>query len=205
MLKLYGTPNTRSTRVAWALEEAGAEYEFILVQLAKGEHKQPGFLSINPAGKIPTLVDGDLVLSESAAICTYIGDKFPQSGLVPPVTDLANRARYLQWCFFAMTELESPLWTGEKHARLPKEKQLPSLLETCRAEFDRAAAVLTQHLQGREYAIGEGFTAADIILARVLNWARVRGVTLNETLGSYADRMLARPAVARAAAKESAT
>lgn len=203
MIKLYGTPNTRSTRVAWALEEAGAEYEFILVQLAKGEQKQPAFLSVNPAGKIPTLVDGDLVLSESAAICTYIGDKFPQSGLVPPVTDLANRARYLQWCFFAMTELESSLWTGEKHARLPKEKQLPEVLEACRTEFDHAAAVLAQHLQGREYAVDSGFTAADIILARVLNWARGRGITLNETLGNYADRMLARPAVARAAARES--
>jgi len=203
MIKLYGTPNTRSTRVAWALEEAGAEYEFILVQLAKGEHKQPAFLGINPAGKIPTLVDGDLVLSESAAICTYIGDKFPQSGLVPPVSDLANRARYLQWCFFAMTELESSLWTGEKHARLPKEKQLPEVLEACRTEFDRAAAVLAQHLQGREYAVGEGFTAADIILARILNWARGCGVVLNPVLENYANRMLARPAVVRATARES--
>lgn len=205
MIKLYGTPNTRSTRVAWALEEAGAEYEFILVQLAKGEHKQPAFLSVNPAGKVPTLVDGDLVLSESAAICTYIGDKFPQSGLVPPVSDPANRARYLQWCFFAMTELETPLWTSEKHLRLlPKERQVPAVVETCKWEFERAADVLTQHLQGRDYAIGEGFTAADIILARVLNWARGREIVLNETLGSYTDRMLARPSVARAHARESA-
>lgn len=205
MLKLYGSPNTRSTRVTWALEEAGAEYEFIHINLKKGEHKQPAFLSINPAGKIPALVDGDLVLSESAAICTYIGDKFPQSGLVPPVSDPANRALYLHWCFFAMTELEAPLWTGEKHAGLlPKERQVPAVIETCKWEFDRAAAVLTQHMQGREYAIGEGFTAADIIFARVLNWARGREITLNETLGNYADRMLARPAVARANAKESA-
>ena len=205
MMKLYGTPNTRSTRVAWALEEAGAEYEFILVQLAKGEHKQPAFLSVNPAGKVPTLVDGDLVLSESAAICTYIGDKFPQSGLVPPVTDLANRALYLQWCFFAMTELEPPLWAMARHTRLyPKERQVPAIVETCKWEFERAAAVLTQHLQGREYAVGIGFTAADIILTRILNWARGQEMALNETLGNYTDRMLARPAVARANAKEAA-
>lgn len=205
MMKLYGTPNTRSTRVAWALEEAGAEYEFILVQLAKGEHKQPAFLSINPAGKVPTLADGDLVLSESAAICTYIGDKFPQSGLMPPVSDPANRALYLQWCFFAMTELETPLWAIARHTRLyPKERQVPAIVETCKWEFERAAAVLTQHLQGREYAIGNSFTAADIILTRILNWARGQEISLNETLGTYTDRMLARPAVARANAKESA-
>ncbi len=205
MMKLYGTPNTRSTRVAWALEEAGAEYEFILVQLAKGEHKQPAFLSVNPAGKVPTLVDGDLVLSESAAICTYIGDKFPQSGLVPPVSDPANRALYLQWCFFAMTELEPPLWAMARHTRLyPKERQVPAVVETCKWEFERAATVLSQHLQGREYAVGSSFTAADIILTRILNWARGQEITLNETLGNYTDRMLARPAVARANSRENA-
>ena len=204
MMKHYGTPNTRSTRVAWALEEAGAEYEFIPVQLAKGEHKQPAFLAINPGGKIPALVDGDLVLTESAAICTYIGDKFPQSGLVPPVTDSANRALYLQWCFFAMTELEPPLWAIARHSRLyPKERQVPAVVETCKWEFERAADVLTQHLQEQDYALDRGFSAADIILARVLNWAQGEGFTLNATLESYLKRMLARPAVARANAKES--
>jgi glutathione S-transferase len=117
----------------------------------------PG-LSVNPGGKVPTLVDGDLVLTESAAICTYIGDKFPQSGLVPPVTDPANRAHYLQWCFFAMTELEAPLWAMARHGRLyPEEKRVPAVIDTCKWEFERAAAVLTQHLQGREYAIGNSF------------------------------------------------
>lgn len=204
MMKLYGAPNTRSTRVAWALEEAGAEYEFIHINMKNGEHKQPAYLSVNPGGKVPTLVDGDLVLTESAAICTYIGDKFPQSGLAPPVSDPANRAHYLQWCFFAMTELEPPLWAMARHTRLyPKERQAPAVVETCKWEFERAAAVLTQHLQGREYAVGSGFTAADIILTRILNWARGEGVPLNPTLKGYVNRMLERPAVERAAARES--
>ncbi len=205
MLKLYGTPDTRSTRVAWALEEAGAEYEFIPIQLTKGEHKQPEFLKINPGGKVPALVDGDLVLTESAAICTYIGDKFPQSGLVPPVSDPANRAHYLQWCFFAMTELEPPLWAIARHSRLyPKERQVPAVVETCQWEFERAANTLTQHLKDRETVVDSGFTAADIILTRILNWARGEGIALNPTLKGYVNRMLARPAVARANARESA-
>ncbi len=206
MMKLYGTPDTRSTRVAWALEEAGAEYEFIHINMKHGEHKLPEFLAINPGGKVPALVDGDLVLTESAAICTYIGDKFPQSGLVPPVSDPANRAHYLQWCFCAMTELEPPLWAIARHSRLyPKERQVPAVVETCQWEFERAANTLTQHLKDREYAVDSGFTAADIILTRILNWARGEGIALNPTLKNYANRMLARPAVKRANARENAT
>ena len=77
MMKLYGYPQTRSTRVAWALEETGAEYEYGLINLKAGEHKQPAFLAINPFGKIPSLVDDGHVMSESSAICTYIAEKFP--------------------------------------------------------------------------------------------------------------------------------
>src|ERR1039457_1163771 len=95
MIRIYGFPNTRSTRATWALEEAQADYEFILVNLSKGEHKKPEFLKVNPGGKVPALVDGDLVLTESAAICTYIGEKFPASGLVP--TQAVERAHYFQW------------------------------------------------------------------------------------------------------------
>jgi len=77
MIKLYGFPQTRSVRAAWALEEAGADYEYELVNLRAGEHKQATFLAINPFGKIPSLVDEGLVVTESAAICTYIAEKFP--------------------------------------------------------------------------------------------------------------------------------
>src|SRR6266581_3450699 len=80
MITLYGCPTTRSTRAAWALEEAGAEYAYVRLDLSKGDGRQPAYLAINPGGKVPTLVDGDLRLTESAAICTYIGDNFPAAG-----------------------------------------------------------------------------------------------------------------------------
>ncbi len=90
MMKLYGYPQTRSARVAWALEEANAEYEYELINLQAGEHKKPAFLAINPFGKIPTLFDNGQVISESAAICTYIAEKFPAAQLIP--TDAQSRA-----------------------------------------------------------------------------------------------------------------
>ena len=205
MIQIYGFPNTRTTRATWALEEAGADYAFIPVNLAQGEHNSPAFLKINPGGKVPALLDGDLVLTESAAICTYIGEKFPASLLVP--SQIPERARYFQWCFFTMSELETPLWTMAKHARLlPQERRVPAISETCVWEFRRASMVLAQHMEGREYAVGNGFSAADILLCSTLNWARKQDLALESaTLDAYTDRVSARPALARARAREAAS
>ena len=84
-MKLYGHPNFRATRALWALEEVQAEYEYVHLDLETGQGRSDSYLALNPAGKVPTLVDGDLVITESAAICLYLGDKFPESGLVPPI------------------------------------------------------------------------------------------------------------------------
>jgi glutathione S-transferase len=202
MIKVYGFPFTRSTRVVWALQEAGAEYDYIPVDLSKGEHRKAEFLRVNPGGKVPVLIDGDLVLTESAAICTYIGEKFPSSGLVPVRAD--ERAQYFQWCFFAMSELETPLWILAKYTRVfPEERRVPAVKETCLWEFQRAADVLAQHMEGREYAIGEHFTAADILLGGTLNWARANHVQLHSpVLEAYAERLANRPALVKARERE---
>jgi glutathione S-transferase len=202
MITIYGYPFTRSTRATWALEEIGVEYDFVSVDLSKGEHKQPAFLKINPGGKVPALVDGDLILTESAAIVTYIGEKFPASGLVP--ADITNRAHYFQWNFFNMTELEAPLWVRAKHTSMfPEERRVPAVAESCLWEFYRANAVLAQHMEGREYAVSDRFTAADIMLCGTLNWARKSEISLESpVLDAYADRILARPALAKARERE---
>lgn len=206
MIQIYGYQNTRTTRTTWALEEAGAEYELIPIDLARGEHKTPDFLKLSPGGKVPALIDGDLLLTESAAICTYIGEKFPASGLVPPLSQAVARAHYSQWCFFAMSELESALWTIAKHQMfLPEERRVPAVVPTCLWEFHRAATVLAQHIKGKEYVAGNCFTAADILLGSILNWARKAGINLESpTLDAYADNMAARPALARAREREAA-
>lgn len=205
MLTVYGCANTRSSRVLWALEEAGARYEYVTVDLLVGAARQPDYLALNPGGKVPTLVDGSYVLTESAAICTYIGDRFPGSGLTPPVGS-PERGHYDQWCFFALSELEQPLWTLSKHTfALPERRRIPAVLDTARWEFAVAAKVLARGLGQRDFVVGDGFTAADILVAQTLAWARACKLPLeHDNLTAYATRLLARPAWTRARQRERA-
>ena len=198
-MKLYGHPNSRATRVLWALEEVRAEYDYVHVDLKTGQGRSDSYLAINPAGKVPTLVDGDLVITESAAICLYLGDKFPESGLVPAIGTTA-RAECYRWVSFAISELEQPLWTIAKHRFvLPEEKRVPAILQTAFWEFSVAAGVLATAISDRHYAAGEQFTAADILLGHTLAWARSTRIELGHvSLNVYADRVLDRPALERA-------
>lgn len=201
MIKLYGFPQTRSSRVAWALEEAGADYEYLLVNLRAGEHKKPAFLAINPFGKIPTLVDDGQAISESASICTHIAEKFPAAKLIP--TDAKGRAEYFQWLFFVVSELEVHLWAAAKHDRLlPEDKRIPEIANTSYWEFEKAAAVLSDHLKGRQYIASNQFSAADIICVSVLHWAHHVKVNLDETLLNYMNKLSERPALASARKRE---
>ena len=205
MLTIYGCANTRSSRAVLALEEVGAEYEYVPVNLMAGAGRQPDYLALNPGGKVPTLVDGEFILTESAAICTYIGDLFPSARLTPPV-GTQDRAHYDQWCYFALSELEQPLWTIAKHTfALPERLRVPAVIETARWEFGIAAKVLAAGLGQREFIVGDRFTAADILLAHTLAWAQVVKLPLgHENLTAYAARLLARPAFVRARARERA-
>lgn len=205
MLTIYGYPKSRSTRVLWMLEEIGTDYRYIHVDLVQGGGQAPAYLELNPAGKVPTLVDDRFVLTESAAILTYLGDRFPQAGLLPPVGS-HDRARYLQWAFFILSELEQPLWTITKHKFVfPKERRLPQVIETAAWEFERAAQTLNRAVGEREHLIGEHFTAGDILAAHTLAWAKALRLELpTPALTQYASRHLARPALARAKAREAA-
>lgn len=205
MYDLYGMPMTRATRVTWALEEIGAEYHYHLVDLMKGEGQSPEFLRLNPFGKVPVLVDGDLVLSESAAICTYLGDKHPESELVPP-TGSGERAKYDQWCYFVLTELEQPLWTLHKHRFVfPEEKRVSQILEVAVWEFQRALAVFEQGLGEQEYLVGNSFSMADILAAHTLRWARAAKQKINSSqLQAFEQRICGRTALERAKQREQA-
>ncbi len=123
-IKLYEFGPTRSIRARWTLQELGVDFDPIRVNLIAGEHQRPEFLKINPAGKIPVLVDGDLVLTESVAIVLYLGEKYSAKGLLP--ADLGQRAQVNRWLLFAATELEQPLWRISRHTALyPEEQRLP--------------------------------------------------------------------------------
>src|SRR5689334_3746061 len=94
-MKLYEFAPTRSIRVRWTLQELGIDFEAIPIDLLAGEHRSPAFLKINPAGKLPVLVDADMVLTESVAIVVYLADKYRDKGLIP--ADLQQRAQLMRW------------------------------------------------------------------------------------------------------------
>src|SRR5262244_2451288 len=123
-MKLYEFGPTRSIRVRWTLQELEADFESIRVNLPAGEHCRPEFLKINPAGKVPVLEDGDLVLTESVAIVLYLAEKYSEKGFAP--AGLRGRADLARWLLFTATELEQPLWRISRHSAIyPEDKRLP--------------------------------------------------------------------------------
>jgi glutathione S-transferase len=192
-MKLYGFGPTRSLRAQWALNELDADFEFIPVDLLAGEHERPEFLRLNPAGKVPVLVDGDLVIPESAAIVLYLADKFPEKGLLP--ADLRQRAQVYRWIMFAVTELEQPLWRITKHTVLyPEARRLPADIALAKEEFLAMATILDAHLDGGRFIAGDRITAADCVTAYLIDWANeLRLIDDFVQLRDYLERMYARP------------
>ena len=205
MLQLYNYPKTRGFRVTWMLEELEAEYEFKLVPFGANGFASEDYVKINPAGKVPALCDGDLVLTESAAIVTYLGDKFPEKQLVP-APGTSARAKYDQWCYFVLSELEQPLWTKGKHTFiLPPDKRVPAVIETAAWEFRKALNILSKGLEGNRYILGDSFSAADILIGHTLTWARTAKQPVEfQNVKDYSKLVLDREAVQRASAREAA-
>ena len=169
-IKLYEFPPTRSIRARWALQELNVPFDSVIVDMRTGAHRSPEFLAVNPAGKLPALVDGDTVLTESIAIVLYLCEKYPARGLLPE--DLAERAQVYRWLLFTATELEQPLWRIARHTSMyPEAERLPEEVPLARRDFRDMAAVLETHLQGRQYVAAASFTAADIVCAYTLDWA----------------------------------
>jgi len=184
---------TRSIRARWTLQELGVEFEAVSVNLLAGEHRRPEFIAINPAGKVPVLVDGDMVLSESIAIAVHLAEKYPEKGLAP--TDPCARAQLMRWLLFTTTELEQPLWRITRHTRLyPEDRRLPGDVALARDEFATMAKVLDRHMEEREFIVGDSVTVADFVLAYTLDWAQILGLLEDlPRLEGYMMRMYARP------------
>jgi glutathione S-transferase len=163
------------------------------VDPTKNEQRGPELLALNPAGKVPVLVDGDFVLTESVAIVLYLAEKYPQKGFLP--ADLRARAQVNRWLLFTVTELEQPVWRIARHThQYPVEKRLAAEIPLARQDFLDMATVMEKHLETRPVLVGENVTVADFVAAYTLDMASLVG--LLETLPNlraYMERMYARP------------
>jgi glutathione S-transferase len=186
-MKLYFNPKSRAVIARWMLDECGADYEIVPVDFEKREHKTPEFLKINPAGKLPALVDGDSKIFEGAAICLYLGDKFPQANLAPKI-GAPERGRYLSLMVYSTSQLEPAM--GD--ALLGGQKATPQRGWT---DFETAMNVIESELGEGAYLFGDWFTAADVMIGSMFIWRRLFGGQPDRSrLEAYVDRLLARPA-----------
>ena len=190
-MKLYGTPPTRAIRVQWLLNELGVDCEVIgLNPMDPG----PEFLKLNPAGKLPVLVDGDAVLTESAAIPLYLAEKYPEKGLIP--TDLADRGQMYRWIFFLVTEIEQPLWRIALNTTIyPEENRVPEDIENATRDCKKVVAVFEAYMADREFVAGNKLSVADFIAAYTLDWANEAKMLGDAPrLRTYIETMYERPA-----------
>lgn len=195
-MKLYEFAPTRSIRARWALQELDLPFESVEVKLLEGAGQTPEYLALNPTGKLPTLVDGDFVLTESVAIVVYLAEKHPHKGLLP--TDFKQRTQLNRWMLFIVTELEQPLWRIARNSFLyPEEQRQPKDIEIAKGEFREMAAVLEKHMQGREFLVGDRVSVGDFIAAYTLDWGNEVGLLDRcPTLLAYMQRMYDRPKAA---------
>ncbi len=166
-MKLYFNPQSRAVIAKWMLDECGAKYEIVPIDFNKREHKAPEFLKINPAGKLPALVDGDAKVFEGAAICMYLADKFPEAELAPKIA-APERGRYLSLMVYSTAQIEPAM--GDAIMKVETAPQRGW------ANFETVKDVVEGELGAGPYLFGERFTAADVMIGSMFIWMRMLGM-----------------------------
>jgi glutathione S-transferase len=196
-LTLYHASPSRSSIVLWMLEELGEPYDLHVMSFKTGEHRSADYLKINPMGKVPALKHGDTVITEGAAICTYLADAFPQAGLNVPIGD-TRRGPYLKWLFFGPSCLE-PAITDRS---FPRAGEAPRQALGY-GDHESVMNVLSDAVRSGPYLLGEQFTAADVVIGSGIRWGMMfKGVPERPEFVAYAKRLQERPAAKRASAKD---
>jgi glutathione S-transferase len=198
-MKLYYSQYTRAGRARWTLEELGAAYDVARISFKEGQHKSPEYLAINPHGTVPSLVDGDLKLTESSAIVMHLADKFADKGLAPALGS-DERAQYYRWIVYVPATLDPVLWTLTVQLKFtPEDKRDAGAIEAAKRQLDAIAKVLEGALGDRKYIVGDRFTAADIVVGSAIGWIGFIGVLGDyPKLAAYLSALQERPAYQRA-------
>ncbi len=195
MLTFYTNPLSRGRTVRWMLEELGRPYDTVVLEFGAAM-KAPTYLAVNPMGKVPALVHGTEIVTEAAAICTYLADAFPEAGLMPD-----RRGAFYRWMFFGAGPLEQAVINGSMGWE-------PAPEMTGRVGYGSMAdvlATLSNHLAHNRYFCGEQFSAADVYVGSQIGWG-LGFETLPATpeLVAYWNRIKDRPALLRANALDDA-
>lgn len=197
MITLHHHPFSRAASTIWTLEEVGVPYELRYVDIMKGEQKSPELLKLNPMGKLPTLVDGDIVVTENAAISLYLADRYAPGRLAPALDD-PRRATYLRWSLFAPSVIEPGAM-----AKLSKWEYKPG--QAGWGDHDSMLAAMEAAIGDRAYLLGDQFTIADVIFGGTIRYMlRFNMVEPRPRFVAYAERLGSRPAAQRADARNAA-
>jgi glutathione S-transferase len=192
IMKLFWAPQTRSTRAFWMLEEAGVRYETTKIDIRAENRDDPAdFRHASPMGKVPAIIDGDVAMSESAAICIYVADRYCSGSLAPGLDDSA-RGKFLYWCMYTPAVIEPAM--SEKFSKVET-----NAVRNGWGDFDSMIRTLDDGIEGKQWIVGETFSAADVMVGSSVVFLRMFDMLPDsKNLNDYADRCLARPAYAAA-------
>ncbi len=192
-LTLFHHPFSRAASIVWALEELGEPYELRFVDILAGPDAKAELLHLNPMGKIPTLLDGDVVVTEAAAICLYLADKYAPGRLAPPLDD-PRRAAYLRWSFFSPSVLEPGV--------VAKSQGWSFRASSVGWGSYEAVLVALRGAVEDGFILGETFSMADVVLGSTIRTLLRFGMLEEDpVLAGYVERLSKRPALARSDAR----
>ena len=189
---LFTNPMSRGLIAHWMLEEVGVPYEIKLIDFEKQDNRKPDFLKVNPMAKVPTIIHRGVVVTEAAAVCTYLADAFPQAGLAPATDDPA-RGTYLRWLYFGAGCVE-PALVDHLFKRPPPSKR--GALGY--GSYEETLNALETALKPGPYILGQKFSAADVYIGSEIGWGMLaKSLEPRPLLKEYYERVSARPAYKR--------
>ena len=195
-ITLYYSPQTRATGARVLLEELKVPYTLHVLNMKTGEQRQPGYLSINPLGKVPAVRVGETLVTEQGAIYLYLADLFPEAGLAPGLRD-PDRGAYLRWLFIYGSCFE-PAVVDRYMKREPG-----SMNETPYASYESLIDLLEETLKTGPYLLGERFTAADLLWGIALRWTTMFGlVEARPAFQAYMERIGNRASIQKVSAED---
>ena len=195
-MKLYWAPQTRSSRAVWMLEEAGVDYEIERVDIRdSGREDSADFRAASPMRKVPALIDGNVQLAESAAICLYVADRYC-SGTLAPAIDDSQRGKFLYWLMYTPAVVEPTM--SEKINKIQ-----PNRGRNGWGDFNTMISTLSDGIGNSPWILGDEFTAADVMLGSSVHFLQLFDMIGDApVLIDYVDRCRQRPAFQKAQAKE---